>query len=71
MSETMKPCPFCKGPAKLLATFPHDDGPKEPFRVVCAGLYETPVRRCEAQFPQDEATAIAVWNNRPLEGDLS
>lgn len=71
----MEPCPFCDGPAKLIRPMGdfvgkglgHNGGAYKSarYRVVCAGLYETPTRDCPSRGCQDtEAEAIAAWNTR-------
>lgn len=66
-------CPFCGGPAKIIRPMgDHLYGRKEPpyygeekYRVVCAGLYEEPIRRCLGIYATDtEVEAIAAWNTR-------
>ncbi|WP_313453165.1 Lar family restriction alleviation protein, partial [Brevundimonas sp.] len=71
----LKPCPFCGGPAKMIETMGEwvgkgkgvDGGAYGPpnHRVVCAALYESPIRPCSGRAsPSTEQKAIAAWNAR-------
>lgn len=71
----LMPCPFCGGPGKIISTMGdwvgqgkgERGGAYGPSRrrVVCAGLYDEPIRDCPGRscLP-DEAQAIAAWNTR-------
>lgn len=70
----LKPCPFCGGPSTLIRPMgewmanPDATGGSygpDRYRVVCSGLYETPIRDCPGRGAYDtELEAIAAWNTR-------
>jgi Lar family restriction alleviation protein len=59
MTDTLKPCPFCGGPAKILALGEGDDGV---WAVECAA------RKQDGHFAgvhsEERADAIDAWNRR-------
>jgi hypothetical protein len=69
MSEpTLKPCPWCGGPAEII---PRDDEQEmiEKFFVACRGI------ECEiwpeSNLCEDEQTAADVWNRRAHSPDIA
>ena len=71
----IKPCPFCGGPGKMIETMGDwagkgkgvDGGYYGPSgrRIVCAALYEDPIRPCPGRAsPETETEAISAWNSR-------
>lgn len=74
MSE-LKPCAHCGGPSKVIRVMGEYAGRgngvnggyygPQRYRVVCAGLYEEPIRDCPGRVVADTPEgAITSWNQR-------
>lgn len=64
MSNEIRECPFCGGPAKLITVYQPEKSAGERYRYVCNGLYEEPTRLCPKHKTGTIEQAAEAWNTR-------
>jgi hypothetical protein len=64
LSNEIRECPYCGGPAKLIAVYAPEKADGERYRYVCNGLYEEPTRMCPRHRTGTIEEATEAWNTR-------